>query len=161
MRPMPYIVSTVILSGWIASARAQEVSIPDPGLNAAIREALQKPSGPLTQQDLLSLTNLNARNRNITDVQGLEAARNLVSLELEINHLANFSVPNELTNLMVLDLSANPLTNFFLPSEFTSLTSLSIESAGLTELVLPAGLTRLNNLDLEGNDLTSFNLPSS
>src|SRR5262249_23950953 len=37
-----------------------EVSIPDPGLNAAVREALQKPSGPLTEQDLLGLEVLNA-----------------------------------------------------------------------------------------------------
>ena len=43
----------------------EEVSIPDPGLNAAIREALEKPNGPLTEQDLLSLTNLNASNRNV------------------------------------------------------------------------------------------------
>jgi len=35
------------------------VSIPDPGPNAAIREALQKPTGPLAEQDLLNLTVLN------------------------------------------------------------------------------------------------------
>ena len=101
------------------------MSIPDPGLNAAIREALQKPTGPLTQQDLLSLTNLNASSRNVRSIDGLEAARNLVSLDLQINHLTNFSLPGALTNLSTLDLSVNPLTNFSLPNGLTNLTSLT------------------------------------
>jgi len=60
-------------AGSAASTLAQEVSIPDPGLTAAIRDALNKPSGPLTEQDLLGLTNLDARHRNIGSLQGLEA----------------------------------------------------------------------------------------
>jgi hypothetical protein len=49
-----FLLIALTLSGHAAPTLAQEVSIPDPGLNAAIRDALQKPSGPLTQQDLLS-----------------------------------------------------------------------------------------------------------
>ena len=70
-------LATVILASCIASTSAQEISIPDSGLNSAIREALQKPGGPLTEQDLLSLTNLNARNRNVSKIAGQEAALNL------------------------------------------------------------------------------------
>src|SRR5258708_6224174 len=98
----------VVLAGFAASILAQDVQIPDPGLNAAIREALGKPTGSLTEQDMLSLTNLDARNRNVSSIAGLEAARNLVSLDLEINHLSNLSFPTELTNLSRLDLSVNP-----------------------------------------------------
>jgi formylglycine-generating enzyme required for sulfatase activity/Leucine-rich repeat (LRR) protein len=141
----------------ITSTLAQEVSVPDPGLNAAIRETLQKLSGPLTEQDLLSLTNLNARNRNVSSIAGLESARNLVTLDLEINNLSNVSLLSALTNLSTLDLSVNPLGSFSLPSELTNLTSLTLESDGLTNLTLPVGLTRLNNLDVENNHLTTFN----
>ncbi|PYV34767.1 MAG: hypothetical protein DMG09_20710, partial [Acidobacteria bacterium] len=58
----PFVLTLLILANLAASTVAQEVSIPDPGLNATIREVLQKPIGPLTEQDLLSLTNLNARS---------------------------------------------------------------------------------------------------
>src|SRR5882724_2824304 len=153
----PLVLTLVVLANFTASTLAQDVQVPDPGLNDAIREALGKSSGPLTVQDMLSLTNLNARNRNVSSIDGLEAARNLVSLDLEINHLSNLSLPSGLTNLSTLDLSVNPLTNFSLPSGLTNLTSLTIEGAGLTNLSLPAGLTRLNNLDLENNQLASFN----
>src|SRR6267154_1189145 len=94
-----HVVQVLFLASFLASALAQDVSIPDPGLNAAIREALGKPSGPLTVQDLLSLTNLNARSRNVSSIDGLEAARNLVSLDLQINHLSNISLLSALTNL--------------------------------------------------------------
>jgi formylglycine-generating enzyme required for sulfatase activity len=151
------VIALLVVGNFLSSTRAQEISIPDPGLNAAIREELQKPNGPLTQTDMLVLTNLNARNRNVSSLAGLEAAHNLASLDLQINRLTNFSLPTELTKLTTLDVSINPLTNFFLPNGLTNLASLTLESAGLTNLTLPSGLIRLNNLDLENNQLTSFN----
>ena len=51
----PLVLTLLALTSFVATTLAQEVSIPDPGLDAAIREALQKPFGPLTEQDLLSL----------------------------------------------------------------------------------------------------------
>src|SRR4029079_4095833 len=63
----------LVSTGMITPTFAQTVSIPDPGLNAAVRDALQKPSGLLTVSDLLSLTNLNASDRNVSSIDGLEA----------------------------------------------------------------------------------------
>jgi hypothetical protein len=101
------LVSTpLVLISLVTSALADDVIIPDPGLNAAIRDALGKPSGPLTDLDLLSLTNLDAHNRNVSSIVGLEAARNLRLLDLQINPLSNFSLPSGLTNLMTLDVSS-------------------------------------------------------
>jgi len=155
------LLQAVFLTSFASLTLAQDVQVPDPGLNAAIRDALGKPSGPLTVQDMLSLTNLNARNRNVSSIEGLDAARNLVSLDLQINRLTNFSLPSELTKLTTLDVSVNPLTNFSLPSGQTNLASLIMEGCQLTNLTLPATLMGLTNLDVEGNDIPSFNLPSN
>jgi formylglycine-generating enzyme required for sulfatase activity len=146
-----------MLTGFMSSTFGQDVSVPDPGLNAAIRETLGKPAGPLTQQDMLSLTNLSARNRNVSSIVGLDAARNLISLDLQINHLSNVSLLGALTNLGTLNLSVNPLTNFSVPNGLSNLVSLTLESTGLTNLISPARLTKLKNLDLENNRLSSFN----
>ncbi|MCI0746164.1 MAG: c-type cytochrome [Verrucomicrobia subdivision 3 bacterium] len=40
-------LATVILTAVMVSTHAQEVSVPDPGPNAVIRDALKKPTGPL------------------------------------------------------------------------------------------------------------------
>jgi internalin A len=121
----------LVLANFVVSIRAQEVTIPDPGLNAAIREALQKPTGPLTDQDLLSLTDLDASRRNVSSLAGLNAARSLTTLTLQSNRLANLSFPSELTNLTTLGLSFNPLTNCFFPDGLTNLNRVVIQSASL------------------------------
>jgi internalin A len=124
----PLILILIFLVTVAVSTLAQEVSIPDSGLDAAIREALQIPDGPLTERDLLSLTVLEARSRNVNSVEGLEAARNLVALDLDLNQLTSFSLPNALTNLETLDLSSNSLTNCSLSSGFTNLASLFLKT---------------------------------
>jgi formylglycine-generating enzyme required for sulfatase activity len=158
----PMVLTVLILAGSVVATRAQEVDIPDPGLNAAIRDALQKPSGPLTQPDLLVLTNLSAISRSITNLQGLEAARNLSSLNLDDNHITDVSFPDVLTNLTSLsnlDLSENLITNLTLPPGLTNLTKLRAENGRLARLTLPAaGLTSLTNLSLGFNQLPSLTL---
>src|SRR5258708_29494052 len=89
----------LVLTSLLATAQAQVVSIPDPGLNAAIRDTLQKPAGPLTAQDLLSLTNLSAVGRSVSSLEGLEAAHNLTTLDLYRNYLTNLTLPAGLSNL--------------------------------------------------------------
>src|ERR1041385_2117822 len=116
-----FLLIALTLIGHAAPVRAQEVSIPDPGLNAAVREALNKPAGPLTERDMLGLTFLNATGRSITNAQGLEAARNLNLLDLDSNSLTNFVVPSSLTNLNSLDLFNNHLTSFVLPNGLAKL----------------------------------------
>lgn len=153
-----FVYRLLVLTAVISSALGQEISIPDAGLNAAVRDALQKPTGPLNERDLLSLIVLDASQRNVKDIAGLEAAHNLVSLDLHINQLTNFALPVELANMASLDVSQNPLTNFFIPNGMTNLAKLIIEGSGLTNLNLPADQTGLESLDLANNQFTSVNL---
>jgi len=154
------VLCLLALSSVIISASAQEVPIPDPGLNAAIRAELQKPTGPLTEADLLTLNNLRAGGRSIRDVAGLEAARNLHILELVNNSITNFAIASALTNLTILDLFNNQLTTFILSNALPNLTIIDIAFNSLAQCSLPAGLGRLDTLFLEGNALTNFTLPA-
>jgi formylglycine-generating enzyme required for sulfatase activity len=152
-------LSALALVNFTPRAVAGEITIPDPGLDAAVRAALQKPAGPLDEQDMLSLRFLNAHDRNISSLAGLEAARNLNTLLLFSNQITNFSLPT-LTSLVSLDLSGNLLTNVSLPDDMTNLFSLVMSGNPLAEIRLPAGLTRLEELVLQNNQLNSLDLPS-
>ncbi|HXI68892.1 MAG TPA: SUMF1/EgtB/PvdO family nonheme iron enzyme [Verrucomicrobiae bacterium] len=154
-----FFLAVLVLAGFVATIPAQEVSIPDPNLNAAIRTALQKPNGPLTQTDMLGLTNLSAIFQNITNLQGLEAAQNLVSLDLQDNQIASLNFPTNLTRLVSLDLSENRFPQLTLPG-LTNLTTLRLEDGSLTNLSMSAGLTKLSTLRLGFNHLTSLTLPA-
>lgn len=56
----PLVPTLLALATFAVSTTAQEVIIPDADLNAAVCAALQKPNGPLTEQDLLGLTDMSA-----------------------------------------------------------------------------------------------------
>ena len=69
------------------------VYIPDANLGSAIRDALGKSRfAPITTTDMASLTTLNASNRNIRDLTGLEFATNLTELDLIDNPLSSLSL---------------------------------------------------------------------
>ena len=96
----------------------QTVTIPDPNLQAAVRSALGKPSGNLTTLDMMSLIDLTAESRTITNLSGLEYATNLFTLDVLQNSLADIhSITNlprlDYVNVVwnLLDLSANSAAN--------------------------------------------------
>src|SRR4029077_2506660 len=113
------VLALLLPASFATSARAQNVTIPDPGLDAAVRAALQKPNGPLTAQDLLGLTNLTARSKNIQNLQGLEAAHHLRDLDLESNLLVNATSPAGFNDLNFLDLGFNPISSLALDADMT------------------------------------------
>lgn len=140
-------------------AISQDLVIPDPNFLAVIREALQKPVGPVTQSDMLRLTNLSAIFRNITNVQGLEAAENLISLDLQDNRITDFRLPTNLIHLVSLDLSENRFPQLTIPAGMTNLKTLRLETGTLTNLLVPAGLTKVTSLRLGFNKLSNLLLP--
>jgi hypothetical protein len=81
------------------------VVIPDPHLEAALRSALGKPDGPLTNLDLASLTSLSLFAGDITNLSGLEAAVNLADLYLQAGSLSNITWLQHLSGLTSLALS--------------------------------------------------------
>ncbi len=160
MKTQFQIILLLVVTSFLTNVLAQEVSIPDPGLNAAIRETLSKPAGSLTVQDLLTLTNLNAMQRSVSSLEGLSAAQNLTTLDLRGNQLTgDLDLPLGLTNLTWLNLCFNRLTNFALPADLTSLTFFGACENQLTSFTVPAGLTTLTILELGGNQLTNLTLP--
>ena len=77
------------------TATAQVVNIPDPNLRAAIAAALGKASGaPITTADMANLTELTARNANISNLTGLETATNLTWLDLVNEYNEEFLLVN-------------------------------------------------------------------
>ena len=91
---LPY--STTLASGGVWAVVLWDMSqyitpviyIPDANLRAVIRDALGKSRfAPITVTDMASLTTLDASNRNIRELEGLEFATNLTELNLKDNPL--------------------------------------------------------------------------
>jgi titin len=154
------------------------VTFPDPNLEAAIREAIGKPTGDIYRSDLLGLTLLNASSRGITDLTGLEYCTSLTHLNLFNNQISDLSPLSGLTSLRIvylgynqisdispvsgltsltnLDLYNNQINDITPLSAFTSLTSLHIESNQIDDISPLSGLTSLNHLWLQENQISSI-----
>ena len=76
----------------------------DPNLEAAIREAIGKPSGDIELSDLEGLTELDANFERITDLSGLEHCGNLTKLVLVENQISDITPLKNLTELAHLGL---------------------------------------------------------
>ena len=104
--------SFIILVHWCSTISAQLVDIPDPNLRQVIQETLGLPDEiPLTQPDILRLTGLDAKNRQINNLTGLEHATNLTWLDLSGNNINNLKPLAELIQLERLWLYVNPISD--------------------------------------------------
>ena len=137
-------------------ASAQIVSITDSNLRAAIESALRKaPGASITTTEMATLTELSAPNANITDLTGLEAAPNLIRLDLgagyvaaegrfiNTNAISDLAPLSGLTALTRLDLEGNSISDISALSGLTNLVILELGDNGISDISVLSGLTNL------------------
>jgi len=121
---------------------AQKVNAPvvftDPNLEQAIREKIRKPVEPIYRTDLMSVIELNAASRDIHQLEGIEALRRLVVLDLADNAIADIRPLAKLRMLKVLSLANNQIGDLS-----------TIHFEDITHL-------RLRELDLRGNQIVDI-----
>ena len=108
------IIGACVVGGYEATAAPENqtpVTFPDPNLETAIREALNKPEGAIYTSDLESLTELDAYRKGISDLTGLEYCTGLTHLNLDINEISDISALASLTNLHTLWLENNQISD--------------------------------------------------
>ena len=132
------------------------VTLADPGLEAAIRAAIGKPTGDIYQSDLDGITSLGANYAGIVDLTGLEHCTSLKSLDLEGNQISDISPLSGLTSLTRLSLGSNQISDISPLSGLTSLGTLWLGYNQITNLPPLSGLTSLSVLYLYGNQITNL-----
>ena len=129
------ILVAVLLTYGAPSISAEVVSIPDPNLRAAIEKALGKASGAtITADEMTTLTQLHAREANISDLAGLEHAINLKFLDLYNNSISDISPVAGLTKLTTLYLYSNSISNLSALSDLINLTRLWLQENNISDL---------------------------
>ncbi len=158
-----FITITVLFSLLLPSlSQARNVSIPDANLAAAIRQEI---GNAITTDTLLNLKRLDARNRGIKALTGLEHAQNLEVLELggeyiegegtvNSNTISDFTPLAALTNLKSLYLSNCSISDIAFLAKLTQLTYLNLLSNPVSDVSPLAGLTQLNGLYLYSTSIS-------
>ena len=128
------------------------VDIPDANLRAAIEAALNKASGAsITPAEMATLTRLEAQDKGIRDLTGLEFATNLTELGLSDNVISDVSVLADMTKLKSLKLSDNIISDITHLSGLTNLTELLLHRNVISDVSPLSALTNLEVLGLHDN----------
>jgi hypothetical protein len=132
------------------------ISFPDSNLEAVIREAINKPVGEIYQTDLLSLKRLDADNKNISNLSGLEYCTSLTIISLDSNQISDISPLAGLTNLTSLYMSENQITNISLLAGLNRLVALYLDSNQIIVISPITGLSNLTRLSFDNNKISDI-----
>ena len=132
------------------------ISFPDRNLEAAIREAVDKPSGDIYEADMEKLTSLCAAARGIVSLTGLEHATSLTHLYLDSNNISDISPLANLSRLTDLYLGWNALGDISGLGNLTSLTSLRLDCNQISDISPLANLSGLTHLYLGANRVSNI-----
>ncbi len=133
------------------------VEVPDPNLRQAIREERSLPDGvPLTQLEMLRLTELIAWDLDITDLTGLQYATNLENLVLWGNQITDLSPLANLTKLRELNLAYNAVESVEPIAGLINLQTLNLTINRVQDITPLANLINLKWLYIRENLVTDI-----
>lgn len=138
------------------SMNSSAVNISDPNLESLIRQTIDHPTGALTKQIVLSITALDAREKEITSLDGIEALSNLETLRIDSNRLNDIRPLARLKKLEVLTLRANQISDLSPLAKLTRLQVLDLRDNEISDPSPLVGLTDLEDLNLRGNQITDI-----
>ena len=129
----------------------------DSNLEEAVRQALRRPKGHLTLEEVTSLTELQAERKAIRSLVGIEYFVALQWLNLYNNQIVDITPLNQLKNLTHLDLVGNQIVDINPLADLNDLHLLWLSDNHIADLTPLKQLTNLRELKLNNNrieDLT-------
>jgi len=131
------------------------VTFPDVGLQAAVRDRINKPSGDILKSDLAGMSDLLADDRSIASLTGLRHCTDLAILNIINNSVSDLSPLSQLDKLEQLHAGQNDITNVAPLANLTALTWLRLNDNQIGDISPLAGLIALTSLDLEYNRIVT------
>ena len=110
----------------------------------------------IPKSELIKLTTLEADDRAIDDLTGLEHAIQLKELNLFDNDLSDLTPLAQLTKLTTLNLESNNISDLTPLAQLTKLTTLNLVDNNIRDITPLAQLTQLTTLNLASNNISDL-----
>lgn len=146
------------LSNWVSATCFEdvEVAFPDPRLEDVIRASIGEPAGAIYRSDLLPALSINADNRAITDLSGLEYCLNLETLLMWRNSASDLSPLAGLLKMRTLQALENNISEISPLSELVNLEQLMLNNNSIIDISAMTTMAKLSDVSLAANDVTSI-----
>ena len=146
---------TILLGG---AAFAQVVNIPDSNLRDAIKQTLNiAPNAALTHDIMSRLIRLNAGERGVSNLEGLEFAENLSWLSVHKSSITDLTPIMDLTRLETLGFWENPVSDIAAIAKLSKLQFLDARGCRISDISALANLTQLIDVNLGWNRIKDIN----
>ncbi len=146
---------TILLGG---AAFAQVVNIPDSNLRDAIKQTLNiAPNAALTHDIMSRLIRLNAGERGVSNLEGLEFAENLSWLSVHKSSITDLTPIMDLTRLETLGFWENPVSDITAIAKLSKLQFLDARGCRISDISALANLTQLIDVNLGWNRIKDIN----
>ena len=132
------------------------ITFADPNLEAAVRDAIDKPTDPIYGADVVNLKTLDASAMTISNLGGLARCHNISNLNLGTNTVANVSELATMTCLEWLYLYDNTISDITPLQNLARLKGLSLRGNTVSDLTPLASCTMLTDLNVASNSLTTI-----
>ena len=142
--------------GATVSSDPTVVTFTDSSLEASVRSALVQPTGDLLSIDLGFVSTLDAVNKGITSLSGIENMTSLTELLLDDNSISDLAPLGNLTGLTKLHLARNQIVSIDSLARLTNLVDLDLQGNQVSALQPLASLTALNQLVMSQNQLADL-----
>lgn len=154
MRPQIslFLVFWVVMSGPLGAQ--DPVHFPCPNLKAAVEEKLWLYDP--TPADMLGLNSISSVKGEISDLTGLEYAKNLQTINFHLNLITDVSPLSKLNNLQKLSLGRNQILDLSPLADLTGLRHLDLHGNQLSDISALSGLANLDTLLLRWNRIRSI-----
>ena len=149
------IIAALIHLAMRGDADQDTVLVPDANLEAALRQAIGKSAGSITNSDLAGLEKLEANKLGIARLDGLEHCTDLAELQLRSNNLRDIQALRTLSKLKKLwiDSYTNEIDDITPISALTQLEGLCVGADPFFGDLTPLSrLTNLTYLDIDAGE---------
>lgn len=132
------------------------VTFKDENLEKAVRAAVNISTGNLFRRNVANITYLDASNRLIGDISGIENLMSLTHLELYCNEISDIKPLSSLTDLQVLDLNGNKINDISGLKDLSNLRTIDLSCNQVKDISVLKGLKNLTDIDLYLNQITDI-----
>ena len=141
-----------------ATCNAQSVTISDPHLEDTIKQTLNlAPNAQLTQGGMFRLSRLDAGDRGVTSLKGLEFAKNLSWLSVHKSSVTDLTPIADLKRLETLSIWDNPISDIKAIANLSKLRFLNAQGCRISDISAMAHLTQLTDVNLGWNRINDIN----
>lgn len=132
------------------------ITFSDTNLEAVVRSAIKKNKGNIVTSDVKVITKLEAENKKITNLNGIQFFTNLEFLELNNNSISDLTPLAALKSLEFLSLGKNQIKDISPLKDLSNLQYLYLNTNYINDINAIRPLTGLTHLSLGNNNISDI-----